>query len=253
VQTLAEDLILLSIRPGNGMLAAKAGLGYALRGAELVRLAATGRVEITGGRIIVLDAGPTGDPRLDAALASIVKHKRPPQAKAWVGAGGAGDAIRKAYLDRLIAAGTVRRDREVVFRFIPVLRWRVCDAALVADLRARLDAIVYASGQVDLEQAAFAGLVSAAGLGSYLYPGWEDRRLRRRLKQIATGEWTTPGKADREPAEMESGTDAPTHAAVSAAVHAATHAAVSAAVHAAHHAATEGGHGGHGGGGHGGH
>ena len=54
MDTLGEDLVLLSIRPDNGTIATKSRLGYGLRGSELVRLAATGRVGITGDRIVVL-------------------------------------------------------------------------------------------------------------------------------------------------------------------------------------------------------
>jgi hypothetical protein len=37
-----------------------------------------------------------------------------------------------------------------------------------ADTRARLDAIVHGTGQVDTAQAAFAGLAGASGLGAVL-------------------------------------------------------------------------------------
>jgi hypothetical protein len=171
-------------------------------------------------------------------------------------------------------------------RIIPVIRWRITDVARAADARARLDAIVHASGPVDTWQAAYAGLASASGLGPVLYPGWDNRGLRKRLDQIAEGKLTMPvatgpagdptGQADRQiadaaqaatraasdaaarAAQAASGaaTDAAVQAATDAAVHAATqaatHAAVHAAVHAAHDAgAHSGGHdGGGGGGGH---
>jgi hypothetical protein len=80
VDTLGEDLVLLAIQPGNGTLAARQRLPYGLRGSELVRLAASGRAAITRGRIVVLDHRPTGDDRLDAALASLAQACRPPQA-----------------------------------------------------------------------------------------------------------------------------------------------------------------------------
>ena len=94
---------------------------------------------------------------------------------------------------------------------------------------------------MDTAQAALAGLASASGLGPVLYPGMANRRLRKRLEQIAKGELTRPATQAGQAAQ--------------AATQAATHAAVSAAVHAAHHAASDagahgGGHGGGGGGGH---
>ena len=274
MESLADDLVLLSIRPGNGLIASNR-LGYGLMGSELVRLAASRRVDITGDRIVVLDGGPTGDEQLDAALASIWP-RRPPRPKAWVSK--VRPRICDAYLARLAAAGAIRQERDRVMAIIPVIRWRITDAARAADARARLDAIVHASGRVDTWQAAFAGLASASGLSPVLYPGRGNRELRKRLDQIAQGEWTTPvatgpggdpsGLADRQIADAalaatraasdaaaratEAATQAATDAAVQAATQAATHAAVSAAVHAAHDAAGHsGGHdGGGGGGGH---
>ncbi len=274
VDTLGEDLVLLAVRPGNGTIAARERLGYGLRGSELVRLAASGRVGISGDRIVVLDGGPTGDERLDAALASLARpRRRPLQPKAWVGHLPPG--ICDAYLARLAATGAVREERGKVLGFIPVTRWRIADPARAADARARLDAIVHAPSQVGIAQAAYAGLASASGLGPVLYPGSAGRPLRRRLEQIAKGELTRSARQSGQAAQaatritadaakpdvaenvmdaaenaMDSVTDA-MDAATYAATQAAAHAAVSAAVHAAHHAAHDAGaHGGHGGGGH---
>jgi hypothetical protein len=270
MDTLGEDLALLSIRPDNGTIPAKSRLGYGLRGSELVRLAAGGRVGITGHRIVVLDSQPTGDAQLDAALASLAGARWPPRAKTWVG--HPGSHIVDTYLARLTAAGAIREDRRTLLGFIPALRWLVADTARLADVRARLDAIARAAGPVDTAQAAFAGLASASGLGPVLYPGMANRHLRKRLEQIAKGELTRPatqaGQAAQASTEASvdaaaraagraatgAATSAATDAATAAATQAATHAAVSAAVHAAHHAASDAGaHGGGHGGGGGGH
>jgi hypothetical protein len=262
MDSLGEDLVLLSIRPDNGTIATKSRLGYGLRGSELVRLAASGRVGITGGRIVVLDVQPTGDEQLDAALASLAGARRPPRPKTWVGHPGA--QIVDTYLGRLAATGAIRPERGTVLAFVTVLRWRIADTARAADARARLDAIARGTGPVDTAQAAFAGLASASGLGPVLYPGWANRQLRRRLERIAKGELSqgagaaptaqvTRATDAAARAAAQSATQAATDAATAAATQAATHAAVSAAVHAAHHAASDGGHGGHGGGGGGGH
>jgi hypothetical protein len=246
VETLGEDLVLLSIRPGKGTIATKHTIGYGLRGSELVRLAASGRAGISGDRIVVLDSQPTGDEQLDAALASLAGARRPPRPKTWVGHPGSG--ILEAYLARLAAAGAIRQERDTVAGFIPVVRWRIADTARVADARARLDVIAHATGPVDTAQAAFAGLASASGLGAMLYPGRAHRQLRQRLERIAKGELIPAATDAAARAATQSATDAATQAATDAATAAATQAAVSAAVHAAHHAASDAGaHGGHGG------
>ena len=76
-----EDLVLLTVRQGGGRLPAPNVTGVGLMGAELVRLAASGRVDIVSGRIGVLDAAPTGDAEADAALASLTAQRRPPTAQ----------------------------------------------------------------------------------------------------------------------------------------------------------------------------
>jgi len=60
MSTLGDDLVLLSVWQGGGRVSAPHVTGVGLMGAELVRLAAAGRIDIASGRITVLgeDAGP---------------------------------------------------------------------------------------------------------------------------------------------------------------------------------------------------
>jgi hypothetical protein len=278
VETLGDDLVLLSVNPGSGRITTMQKIGYGLMGAELVRLAASGRVDIEAGRVTVRNATPTGDPRLDAALASLAGSGRPPKAERWVG--HPRRKILDSYLEHLVAAGWLRREARVL------TRWRIGDATRVADARARLDAIAMSAGRIDLTHAAFGGLAHAIGLENVLYPGWGNRGIRRRFREIADGQWIEPfapeipgnaadaaaaggpdaaahhsavHAADR--AASHAATHAATHATTQAAAHAATHAATQAATHAAMHAAThaavqasvDAGHSAAAGGGHGGH
>jgi len=234
IATLGEDLVLLTVQQGGGRLTAPNVTGVGLMGAELVRLAASGRVGIASDRITVLDGAPTGDAEADAALASLAVQKRPPKAKAWCGRPRRG--ICDAYLARLAAAGAITAQEQTRLGFIRMRRWQVTDPARAQAARARLDAIARGTGEVDLAQAAFGGLAHAIGLAGRLYPGKDGRAARKRLEAVADGGVTA------EPAG---------HAAHHA-VHAASHAAVSAAVHSATHAAAAAAHsagGGHGGGG----
>ena len=172
METLAEDLLLLAVRP-NGKLGAAPKLRFGLSGSELVRLAAARRVDIVRGRIVVLDAAPTGDDLLDAALQSMTGGRRQPTAKAWVAHSRPGLVDR--YLDRLAAAGVIRSEGRQIMGLFPGTRWVVVDTARQAQVRARLDAIASGSvapGSLDSEQAAFAGLAGAIGLSALLYPGF---------------------------------------------------------------------------------
>jgi Golgi phosphoprotein 3 (GPP34) len=229
VDTLGDDLALLSIEPERGRIRTLPALNYGLMGSELVRLAAGERIDIVQNRIIVRDAAATGDAELDAALQSLASARQPP--KAWIGHPRAG--ISEAYLSRLAAAGVLNAEhgRTFIARWI---RWHIADPGRVAQARARLDAVALSSGPVDSAQEAYAGLAHAVGLGALLYPGRENRPIRQRLEQIAKGQWpaTAVGGAvtvtvTAADAAVSAATEAVTQAAIQAAVQASLTAAVS--------------------------
>jgi hypothetical protein len=263
LDSLGEDLVLLSVTPNAGRIATAHRIGFGLMGSELVRLTAAGRITIAANRIIVQDPAPCGDAELDAALDSLVKARRQLRPKNWVSHPRRG--ICEAYLARLAAAGVVRAEQGTNLGIFPTTRWRIADTGRLAEARARLDAITLSAGQVDTAQAAYAGLAHAVGLGALLYPGWANRHVRKRLEQIAKRQWsaaavtaaTSQAAATNTDAtgaipdvSVEAASQAAIHAASQAAIHAAVDAATAAAVHAsveaAHHAGGDGGAGAHG-------
>jgi hypothetical protein len=261
LDSLGEDLVLLSVSPADGRITTAQRIGYGLMGSELVRLAASGRITIAGNRVIVHDRSPCGDPELDAALGSLAAARRGVRPKTWVSHPRRG--ICETYLARLAAASAVQSERGVRLGIFPITRWRVTDAARLSGARAWLDAIALSTGTVDTAQAAYAGLAHAIGLGAVLYRGRENRAVRKRLEQIAKGEWsasavTAAGRdaaaaaatslttAAATQAATQAAVEAAQQAAIQASVDAATSAAIQASVEAAHHAATDGGAGAHG-------
>ena len=246
METLGEDLLVLAVRP-DGKLAASAKLRFGLSGSELVRLAAARRVDIAHGRIVILDAAPTGDDLLDAALQSMAGGRRQPTAKAWVARSRPG--LVERYLDRLAAAGVVRAERRQVMGLFPGTRWVVVDTARQAQVRARLDAIASGSVSLDSAQAAFAGLAGATGLAALIYPGFAGAAARKNLKKAAKRERSASpavgAAADAAAAHgaamraADDARDAATRAATSAAVDASIRAATDAAVAASIDAATQ--------------
>ena len=251
---LCDDLLLLAVRP-DGTLALPAHLRFGVSGAELVRLAAARRVDIERGRIVVLNTTPTGDELLDAALASMAGGHRGPSAKAWVARHRPG--LVHSYLARAAAAGTVRSERGTRLGFLPVTRWLVTDTARAGAARGRLEAVAVGTGPVGQEQAALAGLASAAGVALVAFPGRAGAVARKRLREAAKRDpaaaaatsTAAAAAADNAAAAadaatraaMDAAVSAATDAAVNAAVSAATDAAVSAATDAAHSAAHHGG------------
>lgn len=238
MDALGDDLILLSIR-SDGVIGTAAKLRFGLSGAELVRLAALRRVDIERGRIIVLDHRPTGDVLLDQALTSMADGRRAPKAKTWV-AHQRGDLPRR-YLERLAYAGTVRAEQRNALGFIPKTRWIILNAGRLALARARLDAIAYGSGGIGSEQTALAGLASAIGLPSLIYPGFAGRAARKRVEAAGRSGGTAAHatKAAADAAGISATNDVAMHAALAAATDAATRAATAAAVQASIDAATQ--------------
>lgn len=184
METVADDLIVLSIRP-NGVIGTAAKLRFGLAGTELVRLAALRRINIDDGRIIVADEASTGDVLLDEALASMGGGLEPRPARDWVAAAERGDVAR-GYLERLSGAGTIRAERRKALGLIAVTGWTVADAGRLAEARARLDAVAYGLVGVGPEQAVLAGLAGAIGLASLVYPGFAGRAARKGLAAAAS-------------------------------------------------------------------
>lgn len=225
MDTLSDDLLLLAIDPNRSRVRAVHLVRYGLMGAELIRLVASELVLIKDGRLVVAEsASATGDLQLDTALASIAGASKPPKPKSWASKPRRG--IVTGYLTKLANAGKIQRSAGAR------ARWQVADTDGLATARARLDAIAGGTGQVDLEQAAYGGLVHAVQLDRLLYRGWDNRAVRKRLKEIAQGKWTAPA-TEPAPADAADAAGQTEQAAISAATQAAIAVAIDAAVHAA--------------------
>jgi hypothetical protein len=233
LSTLAEDLLLLSFRTRGGGLATEQRIDFGLAGAQLVQLAALGRVTVSDDQILVGDASPTGDPELDAALADLARAPRPPRPRDWVGQPWSG--IRAAYLARLTAAGALRAEPGGM---LGRTRWRVTDAERAARARARLDTIAASAGEVGVADAALGGLAHAISLGQLLYPGRRGHQLRGRLAAVAAAgrRAGVPRPVVPAPRLTDDVIGVAGLAVVGAASRAATHAAAKAASAAAHQA-----------------
>src|SRR5262245_2874251 len=102
---LGEDLLLLALDAGRGRPERTFVISYALMGAELVQLAASGRIDIVDDQIVLISQAPTGDAELDAALARIGEPDSSPRPVVWVARPLPGITTR--YLERLRGAGVM--------------------------------------------------------------------------------------------------------------------------------------------------
>jgi len=253
LETLGEDLILLSPLTVSGSINAPLRLAYGLMGSELIRLVADGYVELVKGRIQPLAATPPADTNLQEALNSM---RGSPKAKRWVGKPR--KQIQATYLRQLEARNIVRSESGKSLKVFPWRRWYPVDRQRHIELQRRLDQIIAARNPLGIEDRSLAGLAYASGLSDLIYV--ERKEQRERLEQIARpkkpGRLSRHGDETPEPRGVATSTaiDAAHQAAIDTAVQAAIDQAVISAVDAAISAAVDGGGGGghDGGGGHGG-
>ena len=184
---LPDELLLLALDDERGTRAHATELEPGLAGAVLLDLALRERLDVDGKVLRVLDPSPTGDAVLDAALATIAGEPKERPAKHWVSKLQKG--VREQVSERLVAAGTLRRDEKKVLWVFPITRLPAADPAPEAAVRARLDGAVLIGTTPDERTAALAALVHATNLGRTVFPGAEHRAVKKRLAELAEGQW----------------------------------------------------------------
>ena len=195
---IAEDLLLLLTDDNTGKLALSSTLvDIALGGALLVELAVSEHVDVAGpdervprGRLVVRDAGPTGDEILDQALTMVTrKEGRKPQTV--VTALGKGARVR--LYERLAKSGVLRAEEGRVLGLFPTHRWPTQDAGHEAAVHAALDTALRNGAVSDVRTGALVALLSALNaVPEVVDPeavGLSKRELNLTATRIAEGDW----------------------------------------------------------------
>ncbi len=195
---IAEDLLLLLTAEDSGKLAASSThADVALGGALLVELALMERVDIAApeervreGRLVVKDAGPTGDSVLDEALAALAqKEGKKPQSV--VAALGKGKRVR--LYERLAAGGLLRPEDRRILGIFPSHRWPAEDAGHEEAVRAGLVAALRQGGTTDARTGALVSLLLALDVVDKVVGpesvGLSRRELNASAKRIAEQDW----------------------------------------------------------------
>lgn len=264
---LMEDLIVLAVGlkpkagPNTGVLPLQ--FRYGVRGAELVTLTMAGRVAVGNGRIEIRDPTPLPDPGPNFALSQLVASGGA-ELGSWMT--NLPPLYLTNYFERLRIAGALSDVQVWLLYIARRTGYLVVDQNYFRDVCLRLHTAVMSPGPIDAAQAALAGLVHAAGLATWAYPGAANAAVRDRLKQLAEGSPASAASASgargvpvnddpnrwfNEPAGGMGAAGGIGAAAIEAAVRSATEAAVHAvvssvteAVHAASDASTHSHHGG---------
>lgn len=195
---IAEDLLLLLTAEDSGKLAASSThADVALGGALLVELALMERVDIAApeervreGRLVVKDAGPTGDSVLDEALAALAQKegKKPQSVVAALGKGK-----RVLLYERLAAGGLLRPEDRRILGIFPSHRWPAEDAGHEEAVRAGLVAALRQGGTTDARTGALVSLLLALDVVDKVVGpesvGLSRRELNASAKRIAEQDW----------------------------------------------------------------
>ncbi len=169
----------------------------ALGGALLAELALMQRIDLAGphepveeGRLIVRDAGPTGDGMLDEALATVGrKHGKKPQNVV----AAVGKRTRVRLYERLARTGLLRAEEGRILDIIPTHRWPAEDTGHEASVRAGLVAALRQGGTTGARTRALLSLLHALrAVHNAEDPnsvGLSKRELNASAQRIAEGDW----------------------------------------------------------------
>ena len=193
IQPLCEELLLLLLR--DGKLVSGSTTGYLLAGALLADLVLRGRVDIAGqgdpvkaGRVLVRSPAPTGDSLLDAALERVQRHQgaRPSSV-----IGPLAKGTRRAVLERLIAAGTIREASRKVLGLFPIRSWPTVDRRPAERARRAVRDVVEHGMRPEPETAVLISLLLAGGVLHKVQPTPDRKAQKRRAEQLAQADWAS--------------------------------------------------------------
>jgi Golgi phosphoprotein 3 (GPP34) len=219
---IAEDLLLLLTADDTGTLAVRGmNMKMALGGALLAELALLHRVDLAGpdervkeGRLIVRDAGPTGDGMLDEALATVGRKegKKPRNVVAALGR-----RTRVRLYERLAEAGLLHAEEGRILGIFPTRRWPAEHTAHEASVRAGLVSALRHGGTTDARTRALVSLLHALkAVQKAVDPnsvGLSKRELNASAQRIAEGDWV--GQAVRSAIDTQTAVIAASAAASS--------------------------------------
>jgi hypothetical protein len=197
---LATDLMLLLLDPQKGKpIVAHTSVQYGLGGAQLLELAMSDSIRITGpgeaikkGRVV-----PTAithpDPLVAGALATLRKGRPTNPANAVMKLSvGLGD---KVFAD-LRRDFRIREERDRVLGVFTRRRWFPTARSNRAELRSQLAEVLLDGRAPDARESALISMLSTIDAVPNLYPEAEKKAIRQRAKDVAAGGWTAKAVKD---------------------------------------------------------
>ncbi|MEU6084635.1 GPP34 family phosphoprotein [Streptomyces sp. NPDC047108] len=188
--SLPEDLLLLCADPDTGAARRIRNLDRGLGGAVLTELMLRGAFTVDEFRILDVRSVAPVDSFADWVLGELLSAKP----RSW--SMGLERWVRKAsfevgreYRELMASRGLLRVRTERALGIFPVTDWTVAEPDRISELRRRVDALARPeahpapSGQPDPRDVHLTALAAAMRFSRELYPDWENRDVRRRMKE----------------------------------------------------------------------
>jgi Golgi phosphoprotein 3 GPP34 len=129
---------------------------------------------------------PTGDALLDTALERVRQHQG---AEPSTVIGPLSKGTRRAVLERLTSAGTVRVSSRMVLGLFPVRSWPLVDPWHAARARLAVQAAVELGSSPDAETAMLISLLLAAGVLHKVQPTTDRKAQILRVQHLIQDNW----------------------------------------------------------------
>jgi hypothetical protein len=193
---MGAELVLLAIDNKRGEIRNSRYVAFAVAAAELIELALTERIALSGGRLTVLRMDGVADPGLAAVLTKIADSQRPVTVAAWLGRRGELGRVRDCVLE-LERAGVVGVDdlsKSVAGE--QAMQVRVAEPKPAQAALDRFIAVARGT-QTGAADEAFAALAAAAGLAQAHLRGLSNRRARARISTLTAHRAEPPTEPSR--------------------------------------------------------
>ena len=186
--SIAEEILLLALddKKGTWIHGSDTHLGFAVSGAILMDLVFANRIDTDLERLFVIDPSPTGDENLDEVLGTIAARDSQRPTEYWLREINAdADAIRNRLLDRMIAAGILRRVEKTVLGMFRRERYPAVDSREEREVKLRIAGILCSDEIPDPRDIVIISLVQACGLLGTILTAWGVTHVLPRAELIA--------------------------------------------------------------------
>ncbi|NLI48313.1 MAG: GPP34 family phosphoprotein [Acidobacteria bacterium] len=203
--TLAEELLLLSLRNDKGtvLCSASVGLPFGLAAAVLMELAMQEKVRIEGKKLVAVPTGDTDDAVLDECLNLIRAAAKPKTVQSWVSRLGDRKSIRRAYLDRLVQKRILRREEHRILWVFPTERFPTSNPLEELEVRRRLRRTAFTATAPDARTRFLVSLVQACDLAGEVFPDGDERKeAKQRFAELVKEEAFGKAVSDQVAAVM---------------------------------------------------